>query len=111
MVREGLKEISVKPEVFEEYNEMICAKADQLQEQGRDMGNNMVPQMPELMTMFDSPEVHGALSSILGQDYYIHLHRHAHTSRGIDEGAGQRMHKDSVGNSRHCVSTGTVGGL
>ena len=87
------------------YNEMICAKADQLQEQGRDMGNNMVPQMPELMTMFDSPEVHGALSSILGQDYYIHLHRHAHTSRGIDEGAGQRMHKDSVGNSRHCVST------
>ena len=55
--------------------------------------------------MFDSPEVHGALSSILGQDYYIHLHRHAHTSRGIDEGAGQRMHKDSVGNSRHCVDS------
>jgi hypothetical protein len=102
-IREGY--VLLKPGLPEGYNEMICEKADRLLEQGRDMGNNMVPQMPELMTMFDSPQIHGALTSILGQDYYIHLHRHAHTSRGIDKGAGQRMHKDSVGNSRHCVDS------
>ena len=40
-VRDGY--VLLKPSLPEEYNEMICEKADQLQEQGRDMGNNMVP--------------------------------------------------------------------
>lgn len=41
----------------------------------------MLAQMPELMTMFDHPDVHGALQSILGRDYYIHLHHATVTDR------------------------------
>jgi hypothetical protein len=79
------------------YNEMICDKVNNLQEQGRDTGNNLLPQLPELMTLFDHPTIHGALQSILGDDYYIHLHHATHTKRGIEDGLGQRHHKDSVG--------------
>ena len=94
------------------YNEMICRKVDKLQELGRDMGNNMlpqvrtiacspqlnfpgisltdclVPQLPELMTLFDHPVINGALQSILGDDYYIHLHHATHTKRGKADDTG-----------------------
>ena len=48
-----------------------------------------------------TPIVHGAFSSILGPDYYLHLHRHVHESRpGSD---ARIMHKDSLHNSRYCA--------
>jgi len=31
-----------------------------------------------LQQVFDHPFVHGALVSLLGPDYYLHLHRHVH---------------------------------
>jgi hypothetical protein len=79
------------------YNAMICDKVNRLQELRRDTGNNLLPQLPELMTLFDHPVIHGALQSILGDDYYIHLHHATHTKRGVEAGLGQRHHKDSVG--------------
>ena len=96
---------SGRDEALVSYNQMICQKVEQLQEQGRDTGNNLLPQLPELMTLFDHPTINGALQSILGEDYYIHLHHATHTKRGIEEGFGQRHHKDSVGNSRICVDS------
>jgi HEAT repeat protein len=41
-------------------------------------GNNILPRVPDIQKFFETPIVRGALSSILGPDYYLHPHRHCH---------------------------------
>ena len=63
--------------------------------------NNALPRIPALRRVFDHPRVAGALTSILGGGYYLHLHRHMHDNRpGSD---AQTIHQDSLGNSRYAV--------
>ena len=65
--------------------------------------NNALPRIPELRRVFDHPRVAGALTSILGAGYYLHLHRHVHDNRpGSD---AQTIHQDSLGNSRYAVDS------
>ena len=40
--------------------------------------NNILPMVHELQEVLDAPQVRGALSSILGDDYVLHPHRHCH---------------------------------
>ena len=55
-------------------------------------GNNLLPRIPEIQSVFDHPKVRGALTSLLGPDYLIHPHRYCHlNSPGSD---GQTWHKD-----------------
>src|SRR5436190_20111962 len=63
--------------------------------------NNLLPRVPGLQQVFDHPVVHGALWSILGPDYYLHLHRHVHDNPPGSK--GQNLHKDSLYNSRFAV--------
>jgi|EP01046_Picozoa_sp_COSAG06_P008840 hypothetical protein len=61
---------------------------------------------PQLMTMLDHPLVRGALQSILGTDYWVHMHRHPHFRDNIDDGEPGKvhhLHKDSMTNSRFAV--------
>ena len=63
--------------------------------------NNALPRIPALRRVFDHPRVAGALTSILGAGYYLHLHRHMHDNRpGSD---AQTIHQDSLHNSRFAV--------
>ena len=63
--------------------------------------NNALPRIPELRRVFDHPRITGALTSILGAGYYLHLHRHMHDNRpGSD---AQTIHQDSLFNSRYAV--------
>jgi hypothetical protein len=56
-------------------------------------GNNILPMIPELQEIYDSPKVRGALKSILGEDYMMHPHRHPHSNPpGFRT---QRWHQDS----------------
>lgn len=55
------------------------------------LGNNCLPMLPKLRDVFTSGVVHGALVSLLGQDYSINNHRHMHHSSTTSE---QSMHKD-----------------
>ena len=77
--------VMLQPSLPASFNARICEKVDRLHEAKRDTGNNLLAQLPDLMSVFDSPVVHGALQSILGHDYYIHLHHATHTKRGIEE--------------------------
>ena len=74
-------------------------------EKGGNPGNNLLPKVPDLMQVFNHPVVHGALQSILGHDYYLHLHRHVHDRP--PGGKDQKMHKDSLHNSRFAVGRET----
>ena len=47
-------------------------------EQNGNPYNNLLPEVPELGQVFCHPEVTGALASILGDGYYLHLHRRCH---------------------------------
>ncbi len=49
------------------------------------MGNNVLPRIAELQQILDAPVIHGALQSILGDDYMLHPHRYMHANEPLDE--------------------------
>lgn len=100
-IRDGY--LILHPDFPEGFHEKVYKRIDDAFEKnsGRNPGNNLLPAVPELQDVWDHPIVHGAFSSILGPDYYLHLHRHVHESRpGSD---ARTMHKDSLHNSRFCA--------
>jgi hypothetical protein len=55
------------------------------------IGNNIYPGNANLGSVLATPTVRGALTSVLGPDYAMHLHRALHVSGGNDQG----FHKDT----------------
>lgn len=43
-------------------------------------GNNVLPIVPEMYEVLNSPVIRGALASILGPDYVMHPHRYVHNN-------------------------------
>ena len=89
-----------------EYHEGVCETLEGVFEKHGNPGNNMLPMCPQLMTMLKHPLIDGALQSILGTDYWVHMHRHPHFRDNIDEGEPGKvhhLHKDSMTNSRFAV--------
>ncbi|OBZ17560.1 HEAT repeat domain-containing protein [Bacillus sp. FJAT-26390] len=65
-----------------------------LQEEGNP-GNNILPRVPDIQKFFDTPVVKGALTGILGPDYYLHPHRHCHYNQPANQNpGGGNWHKD-----------------
>jgi HEAT repeat protein len=63
-------------------------------------GNNILPRVPDIQQLFDTPVVKGALSSVLGPDYYMHPHRHCHYNQpGNQTPGGGKWHKDGYWSS------------
>ncbi|MCC2685147.1 MAG: phytanoyl-CoA dioxygenase [Paenibacillaceae bacterium] len=63
-------------------------------------GNNILPRVPDIQQFFDTPIVRGALTSVLGPDYYMHPHRHCHYNRPKSETpGGVKWHKDGYWSS------------
>lgn len=63
-------------------------------------GNNILPRVPEIMEFFDTSVVKGALTSVLGPDYYMHPHRHCHFNKpGSQMPGGGQWHKDGYWSS------------
>ena len=98
-IRDGY--IELHPEFPCGFHAEICSKLDSLFSEWGNPYNNVLPCLPELADVFSHPVVDGALCSILGHDYYLHLHRHVHDWHpGSD---AQSLHKDSLCNSRNAV--------
>jgi HEAT repeat protein len=96
-IRDGY--IEVKPDLPPEFHTEMFAKIDEVIEKEGNPGNNILPRIPELQTIYDDPKVHGALQSIAGDDYYAEPHRHVHSNPPHSE--GQPFHKDSFTRRRH----------
>jgi HEAT repeat protein len=65
-----------------------------LKEEGNP-GNNILPRVPDIQKFFETPIVKGALTSILGPDYYLHPHRHCHYNPPQNQKpGGGEWHKD-----------------
>ena len=76
-----------------EFHEEVYRKTEEVFESEGNPGNNILPRVPEIQTVFDQPEVQGAFSSILGPDYTMHIHRHPHINKPHSKHGG--WHKDS----------------
>ncbi len=74
-------------------HEAIYRKTEDVFEAEGNPGNNLLPRIPALRKVFDDPIVGGALTSILGPNYIMHVHRHPHINPAGSE--GRRWHKDS----------------
>jgi len=77
------------------YHERAYNEAARIVAQG-EVGNNLLSEevSPEgtFEPIIDSPEIAGALTSILGDDYALLLSRHCHTSKSGS--VGQALHQD-----------------
>ena len=85
--------VTVKTELPRSVHETIYRKTQEFSEKEGNLGNNILPRVPELQAVFDDPAVRGAFTSILGKNFVMHSHRHPH--RNGPHSGGQGFHKDS----------------
>ena len=97
-VREGY--VVLKSELPGEFHDRMHDALDSLDERGPLGHNNLLPCVPELAHLLDEPVVRGALTSILGRDYYLHFHRHDHFALNNE---AQPLHKDGDNHSHNAV--------
>ncbi len=72
----------LKPTVPAEVHQTIDKKFTWLAENEDNPGNNILSRLPELNTILNCPEVIGAISSLLGQDYITCTHSFWHRTLG-----------------------------
>ena len=85
--------LTIKADLPRSVHETIYRKTQEYTAKEGNLGNNILPRVPELQAVFEDPAVRGAFTSILGENYVMHSHRHPHQNRPHSDGQG--FHKDS----------------
>ena len=91
--------VTIKTDLPRQFHDELYEKTGAVFAEEGNPGNNLLPRLPDYQRVFDDPGVRGAMSSILGPDYYMHPHRHCHFNPPGSE--GQNMHKDSWARRHH----------
>ena len=79
--------VRVKPEISPALHRQVDEMLRVSEEKEFHYGNNIVSRIPSIWKVLRSPSVSGALTSLLGPNYYVHPHRAIHTSRPVENGA------------------------
>ena len=90
-IRDGY--IQLTPDYPAELHQNIYQQIEQMLNQNGNLGNNILPLIPEIRKIFDHPSVEAALTAILGEGYVMHTHRFCHLNPPGSK--GQDFHKDS----------------
>ena len=85
--------VKIKTDFSPSFHENIRQQLDTMFEVTGNLGNNVLPLIPEIQEIFDHPIVHGAMQGVLGENYVMHSHRYCHFNQQGSE--GQNFHKDS----------------
>ena len=85
--------LTIKSELPATHHETVCRKLDDMFGGMGNMGNNVLPLIPEIQQVFDDPTVAGAMTSVLGENYLMHPHRYCHANQ--PGSTGQDAHKDT----------------
>ena len=88
----------VHPDFPPEFHESVYRQIEDLFEKEGNPGNEILDRVPDLHEVYDHPAVRGTLTSVLGQNYIMHRHRHCHTNPPGSQGSF--WHQDDV-NARH----------
>lgn len=84
--------VTVTTDLPAQFHDAIYEKTMAVFDKEGNPGNNLVPRIPEIQRVLDDSNVKGALTSLLGADYYMQPHRHPHYNPPGSKGQG--MHQD-----------------
>ena len=84
--------VLVKSDQPPEFHRSICRQIDDVLAKEGNPGNNILPRIPDIQRVFDSPAVRGAIESLVGPNHAMHPHRFCHAR--APGAKGQRWHKD-----------------
>jgi HEAT repeat protein len=84
--------ITVTPDLPRSLHDEIYRQHEEVFAKEGNPGNNLLPRIPPVRQVFEHPSVVGALKSVVGEDYYLHPHRHPHHNQAHSK--GQQMHQD-----------------
>ncbi len=70
--------IHIHETIYDKTDELFAGATDFRGDGQHNPLNNILPLVPELQFVLESPEVRGALTSVLGNGYVMHPHRHCH---------------------------------
>ena len=90
-ITDGFLELT--PSVPAALHETIRRRLDTCVPDDDNPGNNVLPVVPEMRHILSSPEVHGALVSLLGPDYLEHPHRFCHVQAQVEDPTGDYSQK------------------
>ena len=85
--------IKIQTDFPTNFHETVFQQIEDMFENQGNLGNNLLPLIPEIQQVFSHPAVHGALTSALGENYVMHSHRYCHFNP--PGSTGQNFHKDS----------------
>jgi hypothetical protein len=96
----------LEPSVAPGLHEVIDQKLQWISKHEGNPGNNITARLPELQQIVESPEVRGALISLLGEDFFMIPHRFWHNrnprKKETEEGLfSEEKFKEIVGESSH----------
>ena len=84
--------VTVTTELPAQFHDAVYEKTVSVFDKEGNPGNNLLPRIPEIQKILDDPNVSGALTSLLGADYYMQPHRHPHYNP--PGSGGQGLHQD-----------------
>lgn len=84
--------VTVTTDLPVQFHDAIYEKTMTVFDKEGNPGNNLVPRIPEIQRVLDDSNVKGALTSLLGADYYMQPHRHPHYNPPGSKGQG--LHQD-----------------
>lgn len=84
--------VTVTTDLPAQFHDAIYEKTMTVFDKEGNPGNNLVPRIPEIQRVLDDSNVKGALTSLLGADYYMQPHRHPHYNPPGSKGQG--LHQD-----------------
>ncbi|MDA0709876.1 MAG: HEAT repeat domain-containing protein [bacterium] len=84
--------LAVRADFPDPFHREVYQKIEAVFEAEGNLGNNILPRIPQIGQVYEHPLVKGALTSLLGPGYIMNPHRHCHLNP--PGRAGQRWHKD-----------------
>ncbi len=82
------------PAIDADIHQAVCAQTRAAFVEGKNPGNAIYERVPALEQVLSHPQVVGALTSILGADYQMLCHRHAHLTKPGQAAGG--FHQDGT---------------
>ena len=85
--------VILQTDLPKEFYETLNANLSEVMEKEGNPGNNLLPRLSQINDILENDVVRGGLTSVLGDNYAVHPHRHCHfTYPGRKD---QHWHKDS----------------
>ena len=84
--------INVQADYPAPFHQDVYQQIETVFDEEGNLGNNILPRIPQIGQVYEHPNVKGALTSLLGPGYIMNPHRHCHLNPPGRK--GQNWHKD-----------------